>query len=296
MTAQRARTSSANMPVVMPTPAPGRILEASRGLAGLDVIGLLNVEMAHPKATFEPVLTALAADPSLASFVIQAACSAHFGGRANSCTLTEAFARLGVTEFCRQLVTAVVQLKICKQRFPKCTAHAEEVGRLCELIAAVSAKELRLAAYCTGVCHDAGVPVIFDAVTDYRYLADRALANDPEVLPLERGCAGVSHCDVSAELVATMGFAASVAAAVRLHHEPDRLCQLTGESARLLSMLIIAERVIGVVVGDVEAVFEKLVEDELRQHCLQALDLESDRLDATIVELLTWCRARHRLG
>lgn len=293
---QPARIGLANMPVEVTVPAISRFLDESRVLARLEIIRLLNVEMAHPKSTFEPVLSALAVDVQLASFIIHSACSAHFGGRANTCTLTEAFARMGITEFCRHLTSAVVQLRISKQPMPKYAAHGEEVGHLCEVIASASTKELALTAYCTGLCHDAGVPLMLEAVTDYQCVASRTLANDPGVVVLERDVHGFSHCDLAAELVAAMGFAPTVAAAVRLHHESARLLDVTGESARLLAMLLVAERVIAVAAGESPVVFGAVAEDDLRLACLQALEMESDQLDAIMIEMLGLSRMRRRHG
>ena len=116
------------------------------------------------------------------------------------------------------------------------------------------------------------------------------------MLVLERDAYGFSHGELAAELVAAMGFAPAVAAAVRLHHESARLLDVTGESAKLLAMLLVAERVIAVAAGESPVVFVAVTEDELRLACVQALDVESDQLDAVIIEMLGLCRMRRRHG
>ena len=207
------------------------------------------------------------------------------------------FARLRYkSKFCRHLTSAVVQLRISKQPMPKYAAHGEEVGHLCEMIAGASTKELALTAYCAGLCHDAGVPLMLESLTDFQCIASRALANDPGVAGLERDVHGFSHCDLAAELVAAMGFAPTVAAAVRLHHESARLLDVTGESAKLLAMLLVAERVIAVAAGESPVVFVAVAEDDLRLACLQALEMESDQLDAIMIEMLGLSRMRRRHG
>ena len=284
------------MSVEVTTTALSRFMESSRVRARLAIMPILHAEMAVAEATFEPVLKALEADKPLADLIRQSACSAYFGGSNTKCSLTEAFARMGVTEFYRLVSTAVIHARMANAAAPGFVAHADQVARLCELIAGQAAKDLAVDAYFTGLCHDAAVPTMSESLADFQYFADQATANDPGVLGLEIECNEFTHCDAGAEIVKEMGFAPAVGTAVKYHHEPQRLLDLSGDAARLLAMVVVAERVIAVSLGQSASVFIATTEGEIQQSCWQVLDLSADQFQTLSIELLELCRVRRKIG
>lgn len=278
------------------SPALSRFLEASHLGSRVAIMPLLHAELARAEATFEPVLKALKADAALGGFVRHAACSAYFGGHEGDCNLEEAFSRMGVREFYRLLGTAVAHTRLALTTPPAFVTHADHVARLCELIANHCAPELAVNAYFAGLYHDAAVPAMCETLTDFQYFADQALSNDPAVLELERECNEFTHCDAGARVVAMMGFAPALATAVRHHHEPQRMLDVTGDDARLLAMVLIAERVIAVSQEQSASVFTTATEDEVQQACWQALALDAERFQSLTLELLEHCRLRRKHG
>lgn len=284
------------MSVEVATTALSRFMEASRVRARLAIMPVLHAEMAVAESTFEPVLEALDGDKPLSDFIRHAACSTYFGGNNSRCTLSEAFARMGVTEFYRLVSTAVIHTRMANAAAPGFVAHADQVARLCELIASHAAKDLAVDAYFTGLCHDAAVPTMSESLADFQYFADQATSNDPGVLPLEIECNEFTHCDAGAEIVKAMGFAPAVATAVKYHHEPQRLLDLSGDAARLLAMVVVAERVIAVSLEQSASVFIATTEGEIQQSCGQALDLSTNQLQTLSIEMLELCRVRRKLS
>jgi HD-like signal output (HDOD) protein len=275
-------------------PALDRFIDESDLRERLSIMAPLNAEMALADSTFEPVMRLLKQDAPLAEFVRHAACSAYFGGRDQHCTMEEAFSRMGVAEFYRTVSTAVLHTRLGTNMGPDYISHADEVARLCEFTAGHCAPELAGDAYFTGLCHDAAVPAMSELLTDYQYFAEPALGHDAGVLELETECNQFTHCEAGAGIVEVMGFAGSVAAAVRYHHEPQRLLDLAGDAARLLSMVVLAERVIAVNLEQSASIFLVPTEDEVRQCCGQALGLDESQLDAWTSKLLEHCRFRHQ--
>lgn len=277
-----------------PSPALNRFLEASHIRRRLVVMTDLNAEMLVPDSNFATTLKALEADEPLMNFIRHAACSAYFGGRNTQCTMSEAFSRMGITEFYRTVSTAVIHTHMSNKVVPHFVAHSDQVARLCEIMAAHCAADLSAQAYFTGLCHDAAVPTMSETVTDYQYLADQAFSHDPEILELEAECNAFTHCEAGAEIVAIMGFPAEVALAVRYHHEPNRLLDIGGDAARLLAMVTTAERVIAVSLEQAAGVFCEPQEAEVLQACLQSMEMDAVQFQALITEMLELCHLRHK--
>lgn len=283
-----------SMSVETTAPALDRLIETSGISARVAVIPLLHEEMKRPDATFEPVLKALKADRELAAHVRHAACSAYFGGHVADFDLAEAFSRMGITEFHRAVCTAVIHTRMARAAAPAFISHADHVARLCELLASRCAATLVTDACFAGLCHDAAVPVMSESLTDYQYFAEQALSHEPGVIELERECHGFDHGEAGAMLVSAMGFTPAIALAVRHHHEPGRLVEMSGDAGRLLAMLVIAERVIAVSQEQSASVFVETSEGAVQRACEELLGVDSERLRSLETELLEHCRLRRK--
>lgn len=281
---------------VIIAPALNRFLEESQVLSRLSIMAALNEEMRRSEATFESVLKSIERDPRLADAVFHCACSAYFGGRTHQCTLAEAFARMGVTEFHRTVAIAHFHTHMSTRPVPEFVAHADHVARLCELIAGHCAPDISLEAFFAGLCHDVAVPAMVESVTDFEYFAIQALGHDPEMPDLERECNQFTHCEAGAEIALAMGFSEAVGTAVRLHHEPGRLLELDGDAARLLAMIVLAERVIAVAQDQLAAVFVDADEHDIREACWLTLGLDQAGFDALVGQMLEVCRLWKRAG
>lgn len=275
------------------TSALSHFIDASNIRERLDIMTHLNAEMALADSTFESVLAALEADKDLANFIRHAACSAYFGGRDTHCSMAEAFSRMGVKEFYRTVSSAIIHTRMSHETVPHFVAHSDQVARLCEIMASHCAKELSADAYFTGLCHDAAVPTMSESVTDYQYLADQAFSHDPDILELEAECNEFTHCDAGAEIVKLMGFANEVVTAVHYHHEPQRLLDLTGAEAKLLTMVTVSERVIAVSLEQAVGVFNDPTEAEILHACCDALAMDAQQFQALIEEMTQLCHLRH---
>lgn len=167
-------------------------------------------------------------DPSLAGHVLRIANSAAYAPKEPIVSLQQAIGRLGQRTLCEIAIASATSAKVFK--VPGREAEARALWRHSAL-AGAWAREIARArrrnvesAFLSGLLHDVGKPVLFQAVAD---LAAAAGA-DEETIQL---CVHELHADVGAILLERWKMPAWMCAAVRFHHAPDRAAEHTDLAA-----------------------------------------------------------------
>ena len=270
---------------------------AATGVLGrTPFITAINEEIGQAEPDFQRLIELMSANPALVARVVTVANSAWYGSHVKVDSAAMALARLGTHDFCHVALSASLQLGVeeTPQGQPKLWPHADLTARICGLAAQPLAAELVGDAFLAGLLHDCAVPLMARHLPDYAYLIEDALRPAAEGPAMERECHQTDHCLVGAALCRAWHFPAAVATAVAHHHHPFIPVVLSAGEQRLLSLLVLGERITSLCKLEATEAFPPADGPGLPDEIARALGATRKQVDLAIAEVLRLHQIRVR--
>lgn len=232
--------------------------EIGRLLRGLDippcpgVLGALLQEMRKEQANLGRISRLISQDVALAAGVMKIANSSLFTPARQVGTINEALEFLGVGNIFNLVVNELLRKSPVLgeppqlQRFWDSAAYTAAVSA--ELAVALTGTS-RDNAYCFGLFHDCGIPLLMKRFPDYRETLKLANADRTTPFPrVEEARHGTHHAVIGHLMSRKWGLAEAVSQAILCHHDYRVFADDQGlprESLTLIGINFIAERVVG---------------------------------------------------
>lgn len=167
-------------------------------------------------------------DPALMAKLLRLANSAFFGYPSSIQTLDDALIIIGIQQV-RDLVAATTVIEYFKDVSPDLVnmnsfwEHSIGCGIAARILAGYRRNWNPEQSFAAGIMHDLGRLILFARLPVEMHEIFALCQNDPRpVYVIEREKLGFDHAEVGATLLECWNFPASLANAVRFHHEPTK--------------------------------------------------------------------------
>lgn len=268
--------------------APARaFIEKFRFVEAMQSVRTLNEQMRETHPGMDEMLAAVESSEIAHRRFIRLANGTWFNSRVDVESAYEAFNRFGTAGFYRIAVAACVVTGIGDfASRAKIWPHLETVARTAELVALELAPDLADEAFCAAVLHDAMVPAMSKDLPEYIYLVECAIETDPIVTGMERESYGFDHADAAALLARELGFSEQIVEVVRGHHNESISNISDARCARLMAVLMIAERICSIRRVTANDIFNNPPEQALLGEISTALGVPVERIMRVAAENL----------
>ncbi|MBK1681838.1 HDOD domain-containing protein [Rhodocyclus tenuis] len=191
-------------------------------------------------------------DVALAAAVIRVANSPALGLRRQANSITDALSMLGSRQILNLVVAELLKRAGSNDRGPRlerfwerAALNAATCSRVAERFGGVG----RDLAYCYGLFHDAGIPLMLRRFPDYKATLQLANGSEHSFTSVEESRHGVDHAVIGYLLARSWRLSAVLAGAIRSHHDFQVLgvesdSGLAGESCALIALGVISEHII----------------------------------------------------
>jgi HD-like signal output (HDOD) protein len=252
--------------ILTAAPAMPSLNEADIGklLKGIDippcpaVLSALLAEMKRDDANIARISRLITQDVALAAGIMKIANSAFFQPARQVGSITEALGFLGFGQVFNLLVKEVLQKSIDDQadlRIDRYWDSAAWCAVACANLALALPGTTRDNAYCFGLFHDCGIPVLMRRFPDYRETLKLANADDRRhFTKTEEARHGTHHAVIGHLISRTWGLAPAVSQAILSHHDLSLFEDRQGvdtETLTLIAINLIAEHLVGLYLRDV---------------------------------------------
>ncbi|TCJ17156.1 HDOD domain-containing protein [Parasulfuritortus cantonensis] len=279
------------------TPHELSYAEMDEALAGIDIppcpntVTAVMAEAQKDSPDITVLTRIIAGDVGMSAYALKMANSVLFRRGAVTDHVGQAIARLGTRNVVCIVVAVALRNSLADALPAEFLDHFWNRSNAAALASGMVARKLRGIpadlAYTYGLFHDAAVPVMMRRFPDYGEVFDLALTQEQPLVAIEDARYRCSHAVVGALLARNWGLPATLAAAIRHHHDVGAYemprGSLAAESLALIAVTQVAERLISDGLGEpdheVGALYDKAVaylglhEDELR-------DLAEDLVEA----------------
>lgn len=276
------------IPVETAAVSPARAFVAKTGfVAAMESLRTLNEEMKLEHPGMDVLLGVIENSEIAHRRFIRLCNGTWFNSTVQVESAYEAYNRFGTAGFYKIaaaacLVTGIGELPGRSKIWP----HLEAVARTAENVALELAPDLADEAFCAGVLHDAMVPAMSKESPDYIYFIECAIETDPVVAGMERDSYQFDHAEAAAALAQELGFSGAVVEAVRVHHHESISAIEDPKQKRLVSLLMIAERICSIRRVKADDIFNNPPEQALLNEISAALEAPVAKIIRTAAENL----------
>ncbi len=191
--------------------------------------------LAKPEVHLSELEQITKADQVLAGQLLQAANSAFYSPRFPMKTVRDAISYIGI-DSARNILSAAAFRPLFKApKMKKLWLHSIETAQVAERIAEMSSNIVPREAFLAGLVHDVGRLAISLLPPEASTAYERLTANGCEVTLAELVLFGFDHAEAGAKVLEIWRFPGEMVAAVRHHHNPDRM------DSDLAALLYVAE-------------------------------------------------------
>lgn len=203
---------------------------------------------------FDPrrVAQLISRDVALAAAVIRVANSPALGMRRQANSIGDALSMLGSRQLLNLVVGELVKRAgstdsgLRLERFwERAALNASTCSRIADRFGGVG----RDLAYCYGLFHDAGIPLMLRRYPDYKTTLQLANSSEESFTSIEESRHGVDHAVIGYLLARSWRLSDVLTNAIRSHHDfqvlgVDSDSGLSGESCALIALGVISEHII----------------------------------------------------
>ena len=246
-------------------------VDISKLLKGIDippcpsVLEALVREMRSPDANIARIGRLISQDVSLAAGIMKIANSHYFQPARQVESINDALAFLGIGEIFNLLINEVLQKSIGagnELRLDRYWDSAAYTAAACAQLSLALPGTHRDNAYCFGLFHDCGIPILMRRYPDYRETLRLANADGKrDFTRIEETRHGTQHAVIGHLVSRNWGLAPAVSQAILCHHDLtifERNDDLPFESLTLIAINLIAEHVVSLYLRDkIEGEWEK---------------------------------------
>ena len=238
-------------------------VDISKLLKGIDippcpaVLDALVREMHSPDANIARIGRLISQDVSLAAGIMKIANSPFFQPARQVGSINEALAFLGIGEVFHLLIKEVLKKSVGdgqELRLERYWDSAAYTAAACAQLAMALPGSNCDNAYCFGLFHDCGIPILMRRFPDYRDTLKLANA-DPKrnFTRIEETRHGTQHAVIGHLISRNWGLDASVSQAILCHHDLsifEKNDDLPQESLTLIAINLIAEHIVSLYLRD----------------------------------------------
>jgi HD-like signal output (HDOD) protein len=221
------------------------------------VLSALLAEMQRDDANIARISKLITQDVALAAGIMKVANSAFFQPARQVGSITEALGFLGFGQVFNLLVKEVLQKSVGDapgQRLDRYWDSAAYCAVACANLSLALPGTTRDNAYCFGLFHDCGIPVLMRRFPDYRETLKLANADARrQFTRIEEARHGTQHAVIGHLISRNWGLAPAVGEAILSHHDLSLFedPQSVGhETLTLIGINLIAEHLVGLVLRD----------------------------------------------
>jgi HD-like signal output (HDOD) protein len=238
-------------------------VDISKLLKGIDippcpaVLDALSREMKSPDANIGRIGRLISQDVSLAAGIMKIANSPFFQPARQVGSINEALAFLGIGEVFNLLIKEVLKKSISSEHelpLERYWDSAAYTAAACAQLALALPGTHRDNAYCFGLFHDCGIPILMRRYPDYRDTLALANADGKrDFTRIEETRHGTHHAVIGHLVSRNWGLAPAVSQAILCHHDLSIFEQnddLPQESLTLIALNLIAEHVVSLYLRD----------------------------------------------
>ena len=221
------------------------------------VLSALLEEMKRPEANIARISRLITQDVALAAGIMKVANSPFFQPARQVGSITEALAFLGFGQVFNLLVKELLQKSVgdaAGLRIDRYWDSAAYTAVACANLALALPGTTRDNAYCFGLFHDCGIPVLMRRFPDYRDTLKLANADGRrQFTRTEEARHGTHHAVIGHLISRTWGLAPAVGQAILSHHDLSLFEDRQGvdsETMTLIAINLIAEHLVGLYLRD----------------------------------------------
>lgn len=218
------------------------------------VIGELKAELSKESASATVVARLISQDVGLSGAVMRIVNSPAFRTGREIGSISEALGILGFGRLFDLVVGQLLKQSLGTEaavRLDRYWDSAACTANLCATLAGRLPGTKRETAYCFGLFHDCGIPLLMRRFADYRQTLE--MANEESglaLLAVEEARYGTHHAVVGYLLARTWGLSETLCEAIRAHHDysildPSTASGLSDEVCTLVAICVLAEHVAG---------------------------------------------------
>lgn len=216
------------------------------------VVGELQTELRKDNANAARVSRLISRDVGLAGAVMRLVNSPAFGVGREVDSIDDALRILGFGRVFDLVVGELLKKSLSAGSGPRLDRYWDSAACCAEICADLAGRlpgTRRETAYCFGLFHDCGIPLLMRRFPDYRETLQSANAESGlGLLAVEEARHGTSHPVVGYLLARTWGLPETLCEAIRAHHNYDVLdpkspARLPDEICALIAICVIAEHV-----------------------------------------------------
>lgn len=213
----------------------------------------LGAELRKEDSSPQRVSTLIRSDVALSAAVLKIANSAASGVSRKVSSINDAIALLGSQQLVNFVVGDLLQRALSTPNNPSMERfwdRAAHNANVCALLAARLPGTRRETAYCFGLFHDCGIPLMMQRYPDYKDTLRLANQSEQPFTATEDARHGTDHATIGYLLTRSWGLADTLCEAIRFHHEFDVLDTAADrgvgdEACTLIALNLISERIVG---------------------------------------------------
>lgn len=213
----------------------------------------LGAELRKENSNQNRVVSLIRSDVALSATVVKVANSASSGAARKVSSINEAIALLGSQQLLNFVVGELLKRMLSTpksaglERFWDRAAHNASV---CALLTERLPGTRRETAYCFGLFHDCGIPLMMQRFPDYKDTLRLANQSGQSFTATEEARHGTDHATIGYLLTRSWGLADTLSKAIRFHHEYEVLDMsadhgIDDEACTLIALNLISEHIVG---------------------------------------------------
>lgn len=221
------------------------------------VLSALLAEMKRDDANIARISKLITQDVALAAGIMKIANSPFFQPARQVGSITEALKFLGFGQVFNLLVKELLQKSLDESAalaLDRYWDSAAYTAAACAQLALVLPGTTRDNAYCLGLFHDCGIPVLLKRFPDYKSTLQLANLDDRrEFTRIEEARHGTHHAVIGHLISRNWGLAPNVSQAILSHHDLSLFEDRQGvesETLTLIAINLIAEHIVGLYLRD----------------------------------------------
>lgn len=213
----------------------------------------LSAELRKDGGSPQLIATLIRRDVALSAAVLQIANSASLGVSHKVSSISEAISLLGSQRLVNLVVSELIQRTLSVPKHPTMERfwdRAAHYANVCALLAERLRGTHRETAYCFGLLHDCGIPLMMQRYPDYKDTLRLANLSEESFTNTEDARHGTDHATMGYLLTRSWGLADTLSEAIRSHHEFEVLNTVVDrgvgdEACTLIALNLIAEHIVG---------------------------------------------------
>ncbi len=224
------------------------------------ILAELSAELRKDDCNQQRVATLIRSDVALSAAVLKITNSASSSAARKVSSISDAIALLGTQNLVNFVVGDFLKRALStpnSQRMERFWDRAAHNANVCALLAERLRGTRRETAYCFGLLHDCGMPLMMQRYPDYKDTLRFANQSEQPFTATEEARYSTDHATIGYLLTRSWGLADALSEAIRSHHEFEVLDTsadggVSDEACTLIALSLLAEHIVSTFLRDPE--------------------------------------------